>query len=151
MKQVIFAIIVFGLFGGVIYYAFTGLEPKQTEIINNDINIQDTMTELIIEDIKVGTGAEAVNGTLVSVHYTGTLEDGSVFDSSKNRGVPFEFTLGQGAVIEGWDKGVLGMKVGGTRKLTIPSSLAYGDNGIPGTIPPKATLTFEVELLGVEL
>lgn len=152
MKQVIFAVIIFGLFGGAIYYAFVGFEPKQTEVINDDVTItKETMNELQIEDIKEGTGDKAVNGALVSVHYTGTLEDGSVFDSSVTRGVPFEFSLGQGQVIKGWDQGVLGMKVGGKRKLTIPSSLAYGDSGIPGTIPPKATLIFEVELLGVKL
>lgn len=151
MKQIIFALIIFGLFGGVIYYAFIGLSPEQTEVINDDVSIQDTMNELQIEDIQEGTGAEAVNGALISVHYTGTLEDGTVFDSSRTSGVPFEFALGQGQVIAGWDQGVLGMKVGGKRKLTIPSSLAYGDNGIPGTIPPKATLIFEVELMDVQL
>lgn len=105
---------------------------------------------LKMEDVKVGTGAEAVAGRTVSVHYTGMLTDGKKFDSSLDRGKPFEFPLGAGRVIKGWDEGVAGMKVGGKRKLTIPSQLAYGDQGVPGTIPPKATLVFDVELLGVK-
>ncbi|MEI6082918.1 MAG: FKBP-type peptidyl-prolyl cis-trans isomerase [Verrucomicrobiota bacterium] len=107
------------------------------------------MTELKTEEIKVGTGAEAVAGKTVSVHYTGWLVDGTKFDSSKDRGQPFSFPLGGGRVIKGWDQGVAGMKVGGTRKLTIPASLGYGDRGAGGIIPPGATLVFEVELLGV--
>lgn len=105
--------------------------------------------ELQIEDVKVGTGDEALAGKSVTVHYTGWLTDGTKFDSSKDHGQPFTFQLGAGQVIRGWDQGVLGMKVGGTRKLTIPPSLAYGANGAGGTIPPNATLVFEVELLGV--
>ena len=107
------------------------------------------MTELIKEDTKVGTGAEAKTGQLVSVHYTGWLTDGTKFDSSKDRNQPFNFQLGAGQVIKGWDQGVVGMKVGGIRKLTIPPSLGYGANGAGGVIPPNATLVFEVELLGV--
>lgn len=101
-------------------------------------------------DMKLGTGAEAVNGKKVKVHYTGTLVDGTKFDSSVDRGEPFTFTLGMGEVIRGWDTGVAGMKVGGKRKLTIPYPLAYGEHGSPPKIPPKATLIFDVELLGVE-
>lgn len=107
------------------------------------------MTELKMEDTKVGTGAEAVTGKSVTVHYTGWLTDGTKFDSSKDHGQPFTFQLGAGQVIKGWDQGVVGMKVGGVRKLTIPASLAYGDRGAGGVIPPGATLVFEVELLGV--
>ncbi len=107
-------------------------------------------TGLKIEDTVVGTGAEAVAGKMVTVHYTGTLIDGTKFDSSLDRGTPFTFQLGGGQVIEGWDKGFAGMKVGGKRKLTIAPELAYGAGGIPGAIPPNATLTFEVELLGVK-
>ena len=107
------------------------------------------MSTLLAEDLDVGTGTEAVRGKTVSVHYTGTLLDGKKFDSSLDRGEPFEFRLGAGMVIAGWDQGVAGMKVGGKRKLTIPSHLGYGDRGYPGVIPPRATLVFEVELLAV--
>lgn len=107
------------------------------------------VTGLKIEDIKVGDGAEAKAGNLVSVHYTGTLTNGNKFDSSKDRGVPFEFNLGAGQVIKGWDQGVAGMKVGGVRKLTIPPELGYGSRDM-GVIPPNSTLVFEVELLGVK-
>jgi len=104
---------------------------------------------LQIEDLTVGTGAEAKKGSNVSVHYTGWLTDGKKFDSSKDHGQPFSFALGRGQVIQGWDDGVAGMKVGGKRKLTIPPELGYGTAGAGGVIPPNATLVFEVELLGV--
>jgi len=104
---------------------------------------------LKMEDLKLGTGDEAVAGKQVTVHYVGTLTDGTKFDSSRDRGKGFGFRLGSGQVIKGWDQGVAGMKVGGLRKLTIPSDLAYGDRGFPPVIPPRATLVFEVELLSV--
>lgn len=100
-------------------------------------------------DQTVGTGDVAVAGKNVSVHYTGWLENGKKFDSSVDRGQPFSFPLGAGRVIKGWDEGVQGMKVGGKRKLTIPSDLGYGSRGAGGVIPPNATLIFDVELLGV--
>jgi len=106
-------------------------------------------SELIIEEVVVGTGAEAVSGKRVTVHYRGTLTNGTKFDASYDRNQPFAFTLGAGEVIKGWDQGVAGMKVGGKRKLTIPSELGYGSRGAGGAIPPNATLVFEVELLGV--
>ncbi len=107
------------------------------------------MSELIIEDLNVGNGDEAVAGKHVVVHYTGWLTNGSKFDSSKDRNDPFDFRLGAGQVISGWDNGVAGMKVGGKRKLTIPPEMAYGSRGAGGVIPPDATLVFEVELLAV--
>ena len=102
-----------------------------------------------IEELNEGTGTEAKAGATVSVHYTGTLTDGKKFDSSLDRGSPFSFVLGRGQVIQGWDQGVAGMKVGGKRKLTIPPELAYGARGFPPVIPPNSTLVFEVELLDV--
>ncbi len=111
---------------------------------------------LQFEDTRAGDGAEAQPGQRVRVHYTGWLYDptakdsrGKKFDSSKDRGQPFSFGLGQGEVIRGWDEGVAGMKVGGTRVLTIPADLGYGARGAGGVIPPNATLVFEVDLLGV--
>ncbi|MDH3353605.1 MAG: FKBP-type peptidyl-prolyl cis-trans isomerase [Chromatiales bacterium] len=107
------------------------------------------MSELIIDDVTVGEGDEATTGQRITVHYTGTLEDGTKFDSSKDRNDPFVFTLGVGQVIKGWDEGFAGMKVGGSRKLTIPPEMGYGARGAGGVIPPNATLIFDVELLGV--
>ncbi len=107
------------------------------------------MSDLIIEDITTGEGDEAVSGKTITVHYTGWLTDGTKFDSSKDRNDPFQFRLGAGMVIRGWDEGFAGMKIGGTRKLTIPPEMGYGARGAGGVIPPNATLVFEVELLGV--
>ena len=117
----------------------------------------DNITSLQITDRKVGSGAEAKSGRQVTVHYTGWLYDakaadkhGKKFDSSKDHGEPFSFKLGGGQVIRGWDQGVAGMKVGGTRTLVIPSELGYGQRGAGGAIPPNATLLFDVELLEVK-
>ena len=109
-----------------------------------------TASGLVYEEVVVGEGAEACAGQMVTVHYTGWLIDGSKFDSSKDRNDPFQFALGRGQVIGGWDEGVQGMKIGGTRKLTIPPALGYGARGAGGVIPPNATLVFEVELLGLD-
>jgi len=123
--------------------------------LNNNMENQSTESkELKIEVLQPGTGQEAKNGDLVSVHYTGYLTNGQVFDSSIGRGEPFPFTLGAGGVVKGWDQGVLGMKVGEKRKLTIPSDLAYGPEGAKDgagnyVIPPNATLVFEIELLKI--
>lgn len=120
------------------------------DILSNDLYTtmnQEESSGLIIEELVVGDGAEAVSGKVVTAHYVGTLDDGTVFDSSIERG-PFSFVLGVGQVIKGWDMGIVGMRIGGKRKLTIPSELAYGSQAI-GAIPPNSTLHFEVELLGV--
>ena len=109
-----------------------------------------TASGLIIEDLVVGEGAEAAAGQHVTVHYTGWLTDGRKFDSSKDRNDPFAFALGARHVIAGWDEGVQGMKIGGSRKLTIPPELGYGARGAGGVIPPNAPLVFEVELLGLD-
>lgn len=107
------------------------------------------VTSLVKEDLKPGKGTAAKTGDTVRVHYTGTLLDGKKFDSSRDRNEPFEFTLGKGMVIKGWDDGIVGMKPGGQRKLTIPSDMAYGKRGSPPVIPPDATLIFDVELIEV--
>jgi FKBP-type peptidyl-prolyl cis-trans isomerase FkpA len=108
-----------------------------------------TASGLTIEDTVIGKGAAATAGRDVTVHYAGWLADGTQFDSSREKEDPFQFTLGKKEVMDGWEEGLRGMKVGGTRKLTIPPELAYGEDGAGDTIPPNATLTFEVELLAV--
>jgi FKBP-type peptidyl-prolyl cis-trans isomerase len=117
-----------------------------TKVTGNETT---TRSGLQYWDIKVGTGAEAVSGKPVRVHYTGWLTNGTKFDSSVDSGQPFTFNLGAGEVIRGWDEGVAGMKVGGKRQLKIPASLGYGARGAGGVIPPNATLIFDVELLAV--
>ena len=114
---------------------------------SGDIDVITTATGLQYKDIVVGTGAAAEEGATAVVHYTGWLLDGTKFDSSLDRGVPFEFVIGRGQVIKGWDEGVASMNVGGKRELIIPPDLAYGDPGAGGVIPPGATLKFEVELI----
>ena len=118
--------------------------PSENEVVTMDSGLKYI-------DVTVGDGAEAAARQTVSVHYTGWLVNGSKFDSSKDRGQPFEFPLGAGSVIKGWDEGVAGMKIGGVRKLIIPSDMGYGSEGAgAGVIPPNSTLIFEVELLGVK-
>jgi len=109
-----------------------------------------TPSGLTYQEITEGTGAEATKGAQVSVHYTGTLMDGTKFDSSKDRNQPFEFRLGAGQVIKGWDEGVSGMKVGGRRQLHIPAKLGYGEHGAGDAIPPNADLIFDVALVDVQ-
>jgi len=144
-KKITLLIIGLILVGG--FYVFSVnidnnfLKGDMTESIKNNM--------LEIETIVEGSGVESKVGDNLTVHYTGMLEDGTKFDSSVDRGTPFNFILGIGQVIEGWEKGMEGMKVGEKRKLTIPPEYAYGERGVPGVIPPNATLIFEVELLEI--
>ncbi|MBD2612509.1 MAG: FKBP-type peptidyl-prolyl cis-trans isomerase [Nostoc sp. ZfuVER08] len=116
----------------------------------SDANVVTTPSGLKYVELKEGTGATPERGQTVEVHYTGTLEDGTKFDSSRDRGQPFKFKIGVGQVIKGWDEGLSTMKVGGRRNLIIPPELGYGSRGAGGVIPPNATLLFDVELLGVK-
>lgn len=153
MKKIILIIIILIVFMFVFYFLAqdsqedkTQEESETKEMVSDD----NEEEELQIEVLKQGTGEEVKNGDNIVVHYTGTLEDGTKFDSSLDRGKPFVFTLGIGQVIKGWDMGILGMKVGEKRKLVIPSEFGYGKTGTPGgPIPPNATLIFEVELLSI--
>ncbi|OGH06750.1 MAG: peptidylprolyl isomerase [Candidatus Levybacteria bacterium RBG_13_35_9] len=115
------------------------------------LNKQTLESGLIIEDEKIGEGEEVKTGDTISIHYTGMFTNGQKFDSSLDRNQPFETQIGVGRVIKGWDEGVIGMKAGGKRRLTIPPSLAYGEQGVPGSIPPNSTLIFELELLEIKI
>lgn len=156
MKKIILGAVIIIIIAGGIYFVSRKSEIKENQ---TEANIQSSLNQnnsafeiqnMKIEVLKQGTGPEAKNGDTVSANYTGTLEDGTKFDSSYDRGQPFSFTLGGGEVIKGWDLGILGMKVGEKRKLTIPYDLAYGEAGRPPVIPPKAVLIFEVELMGIK-
>jgi FKBP-type peptidyl-prolyl cis-trans isomerase len=153
MKKISIILLSFILFVVIMIWSQNNKTNKEMDPIldnNNEQNSEIKNNELKVEILNEGQGIAAQNGDNISVHYIGKLEDGTKFDSSIDRGVPFDFDLGTGQVIEGWDLGVLGMKIGEKRKLIIPSNLAYGENGIPGAIPPNATLIFEVELLEIK-
>ena len=151
MKKILIVLLALALLVVLINWSKNYKTNKIMEpISDNNEQIKAEDNELKIEVLNEGEGVAAKNGDSVSVHYIGTLEDGTKFDSSIDRGVPFDFNLGAGQVIEGWDLGVLGMKVGEKRKLIIPSDLAYGEDGSPGAIPPNAVLIFEVELLEIK-
>ena len=138
--------------GMLIYLGFVRGSAPQQEVLNTTtlVNVATSSSPQVhIEVVQEGTGAQAENGNSVSVKYTGKLNDGTIFDSSDRHG-PIEFTLGKNEVIPGWEIGVLGMKVGEKRTLIIPPELAYGASGVPPVIPPNATLTFDVELLGIK-
>lgn len=136
-RLIISAVSVLGILAIIIFLAVSANRGKQAGTLQS-------------EDLVVGNGPAVKSGDTVSVHYTGWLSDGSKFDSSLDRNQPFEFTVGQGRVIQGWDQGLVGMQVGGTRKLTIPPNLAYGEQGSGNVIPPNATLVFEVQLLEIK-
>lgn len=147
MKQ---ALVIIALIAS-LYLLINGIKVEKLDQEGNPLTAQsqeiNTVTETVTsEDIVIGTGEEVKAGDTLKVHYVGTLTDGTKFDSSRDRGEPFEFTLGVGDVIAGWDQGLLGMKIGGIRKLTIPASLGYGEVEKPN-IPANSTLIFEVEVL----
>lgn len=142
---IILALVIIGLIALAVWP-----KHKNGQATQKTTNNPQMVTSLQSTDETVGTGAEAQNGDTVTVNYVGTLTDSTKFDSSYDRNQPFSFSLGAGQVIKGWDQGVLGMKVGGKRKLVIPASLGYGATGSPPTIPANATLVFEIELLGVQ-
>jgi len=161
-KMIILGIIAFLVLGAILLIkpqSNSEENGKVGEIEPININLQETggdvvdnieVTELEVEDLIIGEGEEATAGAKLTVNYKGTLTDGTEFDSSYDSGTPFNFILGAGEVISGWDQGLVGMRVGGKRKLTIPSDMAYGASGAGGVIPPNATLIFEVELINVE-
>lgn len=157
MKK-IFTFIIFLILIAAIGYYFFVIRSKKTSngpanelgTIESESDVSIDTNNLDIKILKEGTGDSAKSGDKLTVHYTGTLEDKIKFDSSKDRGEPFIFTLGTGQVIKGWDLGLVGMKVGEKRQLTIPPELGYGQSGAGSSIPPNATLIFEIELLKVE-
>ncbi|MFA6552186.1 MAG: FKBP-type peptidyl-prolyl cis-trans isomerase [Candidatus Paceibacterota bacterium] len=153
-------IIVFFNLGGAFGINLNGASKTGTAAVSNDVasttspisenNLNNNVTGVLqIDDIKIGTGAEAVPGKKLTVNYVGTLTNGTKFDSSIDRGTPFQFTLGSGQVIKGWEQGMQGMKVGGERKLIIPAEMGYGAQAL-GSIPANSTLIFDVTLLKVE-
>lgn len=148
MKQLFIGIVLLAILGVAGYFLSPNKKSGATQEQPNQ-NQEPMADQFQIEDITIGEGKEAVAGSLITAHYTGTFKDGTKFDSSLDRGTPFEFMLGRGQVIKGWDEGFAGMKEGGKRKLTIPYDLAYGAQGRPG-IPPFSTLIFEVELISVQ-
>jgi FKBP-type peptidyl-prolyl cis-trans isomerase FkpA len=158
MKTKFFAFISASAIALAVAHAQTATKPaemaKPAAAVQGASKVITTASGLKYEDVKIGDGAEAKAGQLSTVHYTGWLwidgKRGNKFDSSKDRSEPFAFPLGGGRVIKGWDEGVQGMKIGGTRILTIPPVLGYGERGAGGVIPPNATLQFEVELLGLK-
>ncbi|MCA9354029.1 MAG: FKBP-type peptidyl-prolyl cis-trans isomerase [Candidatus Kaiserbacteria bacterium] len=135
--------------GIVVVEASDNVEQARTNAFLQAANDQGKLASMVIDDVKFGTGDAVQEGDVVAVHYIGTLQSGQEFDNSHKRGAPFEFKVGGGQVIEGWDKGLVGMKVGGQRILVIPPAMAYGDSGV-GPIPGGATLVFSIELMEIK-
>ena len=155
VQSVIYIIIIVVIVGGLSYFGFRSQKPTENITTNNIPTTMNTLDNgLQYEVIQEGTGIEAKNGDIAVVNYTGTLQDGTVFDSNVlpefKHVMPFEFTIGSGQVIKGWDIGVAGMKVGEKRKLVLPADLAYGPRAVGALIPANATLVFEVELTGIK-
>jgi len=142
-------VLIVALIASITIFSYASWKRNQPSQISQGENMVTTATGLSYEDLVVGEGKQAQAGDTVSVHYTGWLVDETKFDSSLDRNQPFEFQLGAGMVIKGWDEGLGGMQVGGKRKLVIPAELGYGERGAGGVIPPGATLIFEVELLAI--
>lgn len=161
VKRILIALLIVNA-GGALYFSFRGASPRGSvsglgSALDAAGNLQQPGAGAAhggrtvgIEILRIGRGASAMRGDIVVVEYTGRLEDGTVFDSSTKHGGPFTFTLSSGEVIRGWDEGLAGMKPGEKRKLTVPPEFGYGARGIPGSVPPDATLVFEVTLLRVE-
>ena len=152
--EIIILIIFLGLVVGFFWFLFNASPSTGTASISDNIKTEEKKEEpkpeLKIETMEQGQGQEVKSGDTISVHYTGYLVDGTKFDSSVDRGTPFEFKIGIGQVIKGWEQGIIGMKVGEKRKLTIPPELGYGSSGVGKVIPPNATLIFDVELLEIK-
>jgi len=153
--EIIILIIFLGLVGGLFYFLLNlnsneGTTASVSDYVKIEEGKEESTPELKIETMEQGQGQEVKSGDIISVHYTGYLENGTKFDSSVDRGTPFEFQIGVGQVIKGWEQGLIGMKVGEKRKLTIPPELGYGSAGAGGAIPPNATLIFDVELLEIK-
>lgn len=148
---IVLVVLILGV-GAIVLITAKDLPDKESDqnIVTTKEDQNVNMEELKIKDIETGEGEAVEEGDSVLVHYSGRLEDGTVFDSSYERDEPFPFTVGEGRVIEGWEKGLIGMKIGGKRELTIPPEMGYGEAGTPdGTIPPNSTLIFEVELIEI--
>ena len=149
MKNLIVKIIITIIIISAIFYGGNYYIKKMNLTSTNQTAQEENTPKVQIETLQEGSGAEAKEGDNISVNYTGVLENGEKFDSNLDRSEPFQFTLGIGQVIKGWDEGIVGMKMGEKRKLIIPSELGYGTEGVSGRIPPNATLIFEVELLKI--
>ena len=152
-RRIVMALILLLFLALIAYLVYRALTPEQAPAETPEAapagEVVTTASGLQYQEVVLGEGDEAVTGSRVQVHYTGRLEDGTQFDTSRDSGQPFEFTLGAGRVIQGWDEGIVGMREGGQRTLIIPPELGYGASGFPPVIPPDATLIFDVELIEV--